>query len=112
MFEILDDLIKNGVKESEMKMAKHHIKDALQMESIAGGDKSAYNGIRVMLHNDSDKDILLNKDVFNKCYKKITRGEVNTVIQKYFASRKYYFSAIGGKLPPPTVFSKYLLPSR
>ena len=106
MFDILDDLIKSGVKESELKMAKHHIKDALKMDSIAGGDKSAYNGIRVMLHNETD--ILSNKDVFDKCYKNITRGEVNEVIKKHFASRKYYFSVIGGKLPPPTVLTKFL----
>lgn len=106
MFDILDDLIKSGVKESEMKMAKQHIKDALKMDLIAGGDKSAYNGIRVMLHNETD--ILSNKDVFDKCYKKITRGEVNEVIKKYFASRKYYFSVIGGKLPPPAILTKFL----
>ena len=106
MFSILEDLIKNGVKDPELKMAKQHIKDALKMDSIAGGDKSAYNGIRVMLHNETD--ILSNKDVFDKCYKKITRGEVNEVIKKYFASQKYYFSVIGGKLPPPSVLTKFL----
>jgi len=107
MFDILDDLIKNGVKESEMKMAKQHIKDSLKMDSIAGGDKSAYNGIRVMLHNETD--ILPNKDVFDKCYKKITRSEVNEVIKKYFASRKYYFTVIGGKLPNTATLTKFLL---
>ena len=108
MFDILDDLIKNGVKESEMKMAKQHIKDALKMDSIAGGDKSSYNGIRVMLHNEID--ILSNKDVFDKCYKKITRSDVNQVIKKYFANRNYYFSVIGGKLPSTTVLTKFISP--
>ena len=106
MFNILDDLIKNGVNESDMKMAKQHIKDALKMDSIAGGDKSAYNGIRVMLHNETD--ILPTKNVFDKCYKKITRREVNEVIKKYFDSRTYFFSVIGGKLPNTLLLTKYI----
>lgn len=106
MFDVLDDLIKNGVKEPEMKMAKQHIKDALKMDSIAGGDKSAYNGIRVMLHNETE--IMSNTEMFDKCYKKMNKKDVNEVIKKYFASRKYYFSVIGGKLPSPAVLTKFL----
>ena len=107
IFGILEDLVKNGVKEPEMKMAKQHIKDALKMNSIAGRDKSAYNGIRVMLHNETD--ILSNKDIFEKCYKKITRNNVNAMIQKYFKDKPYYFSVIGGKLPSNQILAKFLL---
>lgn len=108
MFTILDDLIKHGVTESEMKMAKQHIKDALKMDSIAGGDKSSYNGIRVMLHNALETDILSNVDMFDKCYKKINKKDVNEVIKKYFASRKYYFSVVGGKLPAANILTQFL----
>ena len=106
MFDILDDLIDHGVKDAELKMAKNHIKDALKMNAIAGGDKSAYNGIRVMLHNETD--IMANSAVFDKCYKKITKTDVNGVIAKYFAARKYYFSVIGGRLPSPAVLTKFI----
>jgi predicted Zn-dependent peptidase len=106
MFDILDDLIDHGVKDAELKMAKNHIKDALKMSAIAGGDKSAYNGIRVMLHNETD--IMANSEVFDKCYKKITKTDVNGVIAKYFAARKYYFSVIGGRLPSPAVLTKFI----
>ena len=106
MFDILDDLIEHGVKEAELKMAKNHIKDSLKMGSIAGGDKSAYNGIRVLLHNETD--ILANSDVFDKCYKKVTKSDVNEMIAKYFAARKYYFSVIGGKLPSPAALTKFI----
>jgi len=108
MFSILDDLIKHGVKDAEMKMAKQHIKDALKMDSIAGGDKSAYNGVRVMLHNALETDILTNAEMFDKCYKNINKKDVNEVIKKYFASQKYYFSVIGGKLPHPRVLTHFL----
>ena len=108
MFDILDDLIDNGVTEKEMKMAKQHIKDSLKMDSIAGGNKSAYNGIRLMLHNETD--IIPNAEMFDKCYKRITKTDVNAIIQKYFASRKYYFAVIGGKLPKPDVLTKFISP--
>jgi len=97
MVGILDDLVKHGVKDSELKMAKQHIKDSFKMNSIAGGDKSAYNGIRVMLHNETN--ILSNLEMFHKCYKHITKTDVNAIIEKYFADRKYYFAVTGGKLP-------------
>lgn len=112
MFDILDDLIENGVTEKEMKMAKQNIRDSLKMESIAGGNKSAYNGIRVMLHNDTDKDIIPNNEVFNKCYNHIKKTDVNEIIQKYFASRKYYFAAVGGKLPKSGVLTDFIFPKK
>ena len=108
MFDILDDLIENGITDTELKRAKSGIKDSLKMNAIAGGDKSAYNGIRVMLHNDTD--ILPNSEVYNKCYKKITKSNINAVIQKYFSSRNYYFSVIGGKLPKSDVLVQFLSP--
>lgn len=106
MFGILDDLIEHGIKDAELKMAKQHIRDALKMDLIAGGDKSAYNGIRLLLHNETD--ILPNSEVFDRCYKKITKNDVNEMIAKYFATRKYYFSVIGGKLPKPSVLIKFI----
>jgi hypothetical protein len=78
------------------------------MSVIAGGDKSAYNGIRVMLHNDTE--ILPNSDVYDKCYKKLSKSDINEIIQKYFASRNYYFSVIGGKLPKSEVLVNFLSP--
>lgn len=107
MFSILDDLIDNGVTEAELKRAKQHIKDALKMESIAAGDKTAYNGIRVMLHNETD--ILPNSEMYDKCYKKITKSNIREIILKYFASRNYYFSVMGGDLPNPSVLTKFLI---
>jgi len=106
MFGILDDLIKNGVKDAELKRAKQNIRDSLKMDDIAGGDKSAYNGVRVLLHNDSD--ILPNREIYDNCYKKITKSNVNDMITKYFASKKYYFSVIGGKLPKSSVLTDFL----
>jgi predicted Zn-dependent peptidase len=108
IFDVLDDLIKNGVNETELKRAKNSIKDSLKMSVIAGGDKSAYNGIRVMLHNDTE--ILPNSEVYDKCYKKITKSNINAIIQKYFASRNYYFSVIGGNLPKSEVLVNFLSP--
>jgi len=114
MFDILDDLIENGVTEKEIKMAKQHIRDSLKMDSNVGGNKSAYNGIRVMLHNETDADIIPNPEVFNKCYNNIKKSDVNKIIQKYFASRKYYFTVVGGKLPKTDIklFTKFLSPTK
>ena len=107
MFSLLDNLIRNGVTNSEVKRAKQNIKDSLKMDSIAGGDKSEYNGVRVILHNDTD--IMPNEDIFDKCYKHITKSDINKIILTYFASRNYYFSVIGGKLPSVREVTRFLL---
>jgi predicted Zn-dependent peptidase len=101
IFNILDDLITNGITERELKAAKNSIRESLKMESIAGGDKTAYNGIRVMLHNETAADIMPNTAIFDKCYKHITKSDVNSVIQKYFAERMFFVSVFGGKIPKP-----------
>ena len=76
------------------------------MGEIDGDDKSVYNGVRVMLHNDSE--IIPNSEIYEKCYKKITKTNVNDVIMKYFASKRYYFSVIGGNLPKITALTDFL----
>jgi len=106
LFGILDNLIEHGVKEKELKMAKQNIRDTLQMEHIASGDKASYNGMRLMLHNDMD--ILPNSEIYEKHYKKITKSDVNAVIQKYFAPKIYYLSLDGGKLPKMDVIADFL----
>jgi hypothetical protein len=106
MFSILDDLIQTGVKNKELRRAKQSIRDTFKMKSIAGGDKSEYNGIRVLLHNETE--IIPNEDLYDKCYKQLTNTEINAVIQKYFSERNYYFSAIGGKLPKLNEFATFL----
>lgn len=106
MFDILDDLIRNGVKDAEIKNAKKNIKETLKMGEIDGGDKSAYNGVRVMLHNDSE--IIPNSEIYEKCYKKITKKNVNDMINKYFSSKRYYFSVVGGNLPKVSALTDFL----
>jgi predicted Zn-dependent peptidase len=106
MFDILDELIKHGIKESELKMAKQSIKDTLKMESVAGGDKCAYNGVRVILNNDTE--VLSNSEMYGKYYNAITKSDVNEIIAKYFASRRFFYSVVGGKLPSTTTLTKYL----
>ena len=108
IFNILEDLIADGITEQECKTAKYSIQESLKMESIAGGDKTAYNGIRVILHNETEVDILSNSDIFDKCYKHITKSDVNAVIQKYFAGRNYFVSVFGGKIPRPSSIINYL----
>ena len=78
------------------------------MNSIAGEYKSHHNGILIMLHNETV--ITPNDEVFSKYYKSITKSDVNAIIHKYFSSRNYYFSAIGGKLPKSSDIIQFLSP--
>lgn len=107
MFDILEDLIRNGVSLEEVRHAKTRVRDSLKMSAIAGEDRCGYNGVRVMLHND--RDIIPNEKMYDQCYKSIDRDAVNAIIQKYFAPRQYYFSVIGGKLPKKEELARFLI---
>ena len=61
-----------------------------------------------MLHNETDEDILSNSEIFDKCYKSITKSDVNAVIQKYFAERMFFVSVFGGKIPKPHSITDFL----
>jgi hypothetical protein len=76
------------------------------MEAIANMTKCGYNGVRVMLHNETE--ILANDQIYDKCYKSIKKGDVNEIIQKYFAPKQFYFSVVGGKLPKKSDLTRFL----
>jgi predicted Zn-dependent peptidase len=108
MFDILEDIVKNGITDSEFKLAKQFIKESLKMQSIASGEKSVYNGLRLMLHNDTS--IMTNANMYDKCYKHITKHDIHKIIEKYFAGRKYFMSISGDNLPKQSKFAGFLLP--
>lgn len=103
LFGIIDDLIQRGVKEAEVKHSKTRIREQLKMESV---ERAGYNGIRVMLHNETK--ILTNPELYEECYKSITKTDVNAMIDKYFAPRQLYFSVVGGKLPKKSELMQFL----
>jgi predicted Zn-dependent peptidase len=94
---MIDDLIKNGVKESEVRWAKQRIGELAIMNESDLVQKCEHNGERVLLHNDAE--IRNYKDLQKMYYKNITKAVVDGLIQKYFAPRVFYLSIIGGKLP-------------
>jgi len=106
--DVLEKLIKHGVTESEIRWAKQRIHDTFQNEQLVGEDKCAYNGVRLMLHNETD--ILTTEEMYEKCYKSIDKKRVNDIIKKYFSMDKAYLSVYGGNLPPDTKILKYLYP--
>lgn len=94
---IIDDLIRNGVKENEVRWAKQRIRELGLMQETELSRKCEHNGERVLLHNDLT--ILSHSKMYDLYYKNITKSVVDDIIQKYFAPRVYYLSIIGGKLP-------------
>ena len=106
MFDILDDLVKNGVKDVELKTTKMHIRESLKMRASVGEERCGYNGVRLMLHNETE--IMSNDQIYDRCYKSIDKADINELIRKYFAPRKYYFSVSGGKLPNKSVLTRIL----
>jgi predicted Zn-dependent peptidase len=94
---IIEDLIRNGAQEKEVRWAKQRIRELGAMQETDLSRKCERNGERVLLHNDLN--ILSHSKMHDLYYKNITKSVVDGIIQKYFAPRVYYLSIIGGKLP-------------
>lgn len=109
LINMVKQLIEHGVTDSEIKWAKQRIRESFKMEQLLGEDKCAYNGVRLMLHNESD--IAIAEEMYDLCYKSIDKKRVNEVIQKYFALDRVYLSVFGGKLPAKKEIIKLLVPT-
>lgn len=109
LFDIIRDLCKNGVSESEMKWAKERMRETFKMEEIIGYEKCAYNGVRVILHNESV--IPTSDSMYAMFYHSINKKQVNTILQKYFRMDRVYLSICGGRLPAKSAMLKYLVPT-
>lgn len=106
LFDMVRHLIEHGVGESEIKWAKERMRETFNMEQVIGQEKCAYNGKRIMLHNESD--IATTDSMYSKFYHHLDKKQVDAIIRKYFSMDRVYLSIFGGKLPAKSAMMKFL----
>lgn len=106
ILSLVDDLIKRGVSNAEIKWAKTRIKEMGIMNKDQVVDQCEYNGERVMLNNDTG--IVPHDQIYERRYASITKSTVDAVIRKYFSPRVYFLSIMGGRVPRRSVIEKLM----
>ena len=98
LINIINDLIKNGITDEEIRVAKGYKHGKITMHLENSDTITSYNGKQYLLYGSSDK-IVNYKDYYDRFYKNITTKEINDVILKYFKKQNMNVCMVGEKLP-------------
>ena len=77
---LIEDLVKNGIKQDELTMAKNYLKSKMQMKSEEYDALAKHNGKLALFGLEH----IPFSDVYKKCIEPITKKEMNACIRKYF----------------------------
>jgi predicted Zn-dependent peptidase len=77
---LIEDLVKNGIKQDELTMAKSYLKSKMQMKSEEYDALAKHNGKLALFGLEH----IPFSDVYKKCIEPITKKEMDACIRKYF----------------------------
>ena len=95
--EMIVDLIKDGVNQSELDIAKINMKNRLITHLEDNDTLAEYNGEHMILYGSPPT--VLYKDQYDACYKNITREQIHDVIKRYFTPEYMSVCLLGEHLP-------------
>lgn len=104
LVEMLNDLIKNGITETELILAKNYYKRNMYI-NLNNGKIAVYNGIQMLVFGQ-DKNIVPYEKYFDTYFKSITKEQMHDVIKKYFIKSNMNIGLIGNKLPSDIMIKK------
>jgi predicted Zn-dependent peptidase len=105
IIRILNDLIKNGVTETEVTETKSNLKGKLMLNLEDNDTQSSYNGEQVLLYDNIDH-IVPYREFYNEFYKNITKEQINNVIKKYFMRENMTVCIAGSHIPSLNVIKR------
>jgi predicted Zn-dependent peptidase len=103
VFGLLRDLLKTGVTQEEVQLAKDNYKGTMirYMESME--NQVLYNGTEVLLFDR--KEIVPYEDYYKTFIEPVTKQDLDRVIQMYFKESNMVVSLLGPQLPEGKVKS-------
>jgi len=96
--DLLNNLIKNGVTQEELAIAKGFIKGSMTLECQDTDNQCEYNGEEFLLYG-THEHIIPYVDVYKKCYQDITVKDVNEIIRKYLVKNRMSVCILGEQVP-------------
>ena len=99
LVNLLVDLVKNGITDHEVNIAKESKKESLMLNLEDTDNIAEYNGLKLILSNNIQDNITPYENIYNTYYKNITKKDVNDVIQKYFRPEFTNVCLLGNNVP-------------
>lgn len=96
LINLINHLIKQGVNEEEIVLAKGYLKGTMELDLEDSDTLTSYNGENLILYEN--KKIIPYSHIFEEKYKNITKKQIDDVIKKYFKKQNMTFCFIGEKL--------------
>jgi len=104
IIDLLHDLIKHGIKQSELTETKSNLKGKMMLNREDIDTQTSHNGYEYLLFGANrsvsrgDK-IIPYRDVYDTFYKNITMQQINDVIRKYFKPENMTVCIVGSHIP-------------
>ena len=92
----LKKLVEQGVSKEELDTAKQYMKGSLKIALEDIDNITSHNGKQLLIYPNDE--IILYKDLYEKCYKNITVKNVNDVIKKYIRKNLMSIVIVGPRV--------------
>lgn len=102
---LINDLLKNGITETEFVLAKNSKKEKMKLNLENNDVLAEHNGKEFLLYGDKRK-IISYSDIYEKHYKDITKEQVNIVIRKFFKPENMSVCIVGEQMPTQSTIEK------
>jgi predicted Zn-dependent peptidase len=99
LLSILNDLIKNGITEEELKTTKGYLKGDLMIDLENIDNETRYNGLEFLLRKKTAKEIVPLRDIYKTYYADLTLADIHQVICKYFIREGMSVCLLGERVP-------------
>lgn len=104
LIALILDLVNHGVTKNEVNLTKSYLKGAMNL-SLENNDKRVrHNGYQFMVH--PEEEIIPVSKIFDKYYKKITKNDIDQVIQTYLKASGMSICLLGDHLPQEELIHK------
>jgi predicted Zn-dependent peptidase len=105
IIQMMKDLIKHGITESELNLAKHFIRGRMKLNMEDNDNNAIYNGEQVIMY-PQEESIVPYEKVYETYYKDITLKQIMDVIQKYFIKSNMNICILGEHVPSEKIIRR------
>lgn len=104
IINMIRSLIRNGVTQKEIEMAKGFIKGQMNMSLEHNEKIVSHNGSNFLIYPDEPVDEL--STIYDKFYKNITKEHIHKIIKEYFLCNNMTICMIGNDLASTAIIKK------
>ena len=98
VIKMIQNLRQSGITQEELTHCKSNLKGKMILGLDDVENQAEYNGKQYLLYREQDEKVRF-RDVYEKRYKSITRGQINALIKKYFIKANMTVCILGTHLP-------------